>query len=519
MKKITNRLMLLLIVSIFSINTQAQVRELQGSGEGRGVLKFAGQRDRDLTGADIVLKRDGNMEIRLLGDESYTFTGRWSAGRVNTYELDVTGGFGNLGATGKGRVTVRQNGQIVRLEFNGYTRRQTYSVTFDGDQVNNNDSQYDRSGDYIGVYRSVETTQKYNQDFTIVRVLRIKDNGIAEVVSRFKGGEPVVNRENLRIHGELLSQIRSRKTVLHRGTWRKRGRSIEVVLDNLNNNETMQATFQFEFRGGDKENLQTTNWDRTIYGSSAFKFQRVLNEDDNDGQPGSPDNDEINLSNEGEGRLSIGRESDRNINRVSVVRSTYDNVEISLSLSNGNTIKFNGRVSNRDRRAMTVLLTNSGNANASGEITIETGVGRLIERLTGNGRLDGRNFTVDFNGRNFGYDPNANDRERINLSQRGSGLWKREGRSNANIENATVVSTVNREVEISLRLSNGQRITLNGRLESRNAYELIINLTNSTDGNASGTINVEYGANNSIRSLSGDGRVNGSRFSVQFSRQ
>jgi hypothetical protein len=518
MKKTTGRLALLLSLSILWVTAEAQVRELQGTGEGSGVLKFAGQRDKNLTEATVFLKRNGEIEIRLLGDESYTFTGRWRAGRVNTYAFDVTGGFGNLGASGKGTTTIRQNGQIVRLEFNGYTRRQTFSVTFDGEQVNNNGSQDDRSTDYIGVYRSAETTQKYNQDFTIVRVLRIKDNGTAELVSRFKGGDPVVNRDNLRIHGELLTEIRNRKTVLHRGTWRRRGRSIEVLLNNLNNRETTQATFQFELRGRDKDNLETTNWDRTVYGSSGFKFVRVINEED-DEQPGSPDNDETNLSNEGEGRLSISRDPERNINRVSVVRSTNDSVEISLSLSTGNTIRFNGRVSNRNTRTMTVILTNSGNASASGEITIETGVGRLIERLTGNGRLDGRTFTLEFNGRNFGYDPDANDRERINLSQRGSGLWKREGRANANIENVTVVSTANREVEVSLRLSNGQRITLSGRLESRNANELVIRLNNSTSGNASGTVTVEYGANNSIRTLSGDGRLDSNRFSIQFSRQ
>lgn len=516
MKKITSKLMLLLIVSIVSITTQAQIRELQGTGEGRGVLKYAGQREKNLTEATVFLRRNNDIEIRLFGDESYTFTGRWTAGRANTYEFTVTDGFGTQGASGKGTVNLRQNGQVVRLELTGYTRRQTFSVTFDGDQTNNNDSQYDRSSDYIGVYRSTETTstQRYNQDFTIVRVLRIKDNGIAELVSRFKGNTPVVNRENLRIHGELLSQIRDRKTILHLGTWRKKGRGIEVLLNNLNNNQTSQATFQFELRGGDRDNLQTTNWDRLAYGSNGFKFQRVLNEDDNEGQP---DSDDIRMSNEGDGRLSIGREPERTITRVSVNRSTYDNVEITLGLSNGSNVRLNGRVTNKDTRTMTVQLTNSGNANASGEITIETGVGKLVERLAGNGRLDGRSFTVDFNGRNFGYDPDANNREPVNLTQRGSGSWRREGRVSANIENVTVVSTVNKDVEVSLRLSNGQRVTLNGRLESRSASELVIRVNNSNVGSASGTINVDY-TNNSIRTLSGDGRLDNSRFSIQFSR-
>lgn len=202
-----------------------------------------------------------------------------------------------------------------------------------------------------------------------------------------------------------------------------------------------------------------------------------------------------------------------------MTRSAYDQIEITLSLLNGTPIRFRGKVLNAEARSITVRLTNSGNANASGELTIETGVNNRIERLSGNGRLDGRNFSVEFNGRNFGYDPNANDREPINLSQRGSGLWKREGRSNANIETVSVTSTVNREVEIYLRLSNGQRVVLSGRIERRSAYELVIRLTNSANGNASGTINVEYGANQSINTVSGDGRVDGNKFSIQFSKR
>ncbi len=518
MKKITTSFVTLLISSFILVTAQAQVRELRGASQGRGTLTQEGQRDQSLREANIFLKQNGDAEIRLLGDEEFTFIGRWVSNRTNNYDLELTGGFGNAGASGKGRANIRPNGQIVSLEFNGYARSRPFSVTFNGDDFNNNNSQSDRSTEYVGVYRSTERTQKFNQDFTMVRVLRIKDDGTAEIASRFKGSNPVVNRDNLRLYGDLLPEIRDRKTVLHTGTWRRSGRAIEVLLRTVNDNETVQATLKFELRGNDRDNLQTVIWDRGVYGSSGFTFTRVTNED-NDPQQEPPVEEQINLSDEGDGSLSIGRDPRRNINRVSVIRSTNGNLEISFNLSNGNPIRFTGEVSNIDTRFITVRLTNSGNANASGTINIETEANNRIKRLTGNGRLDSRNFTVEFNGRNFGYDPDANDRERLDLSQRGSGLWRREGRANANIENVALTSAANREVEVVLALSNGQQVVLGGRIESRNTNGVVIRLTNSANANASGTINVEYGANQSINTLSGDGRLDGNRFSIQFSRR
>jgi hypothetical protein len=519
MKKINTGFVILLISSFFLVAAQAQVRELRGASQGRGNLTQGGQRDQSLREASIFLKRNGDAEISLLGDEEFTFTARWVSGRTNNYELVLTGGFGNAGASGKGKANIKPNGQIVSLELNGYARRRPFSVTFDGDDLNNNNPQGDPSSEYIGVYRSTERTQNNNQDFNIVRVLRIKDDGTAELVSRFKGGVPVVNRDNLRLHGDLLPEIRDSKTVLHTGTWRRSGRGIEVLLRTVNGSQTVQATFKFELRGNEPDNLQTVTWDRGVYGSSGFQFGRAINEE-SDPQQEPPVEEQINLSDEGDGSLSIGRDPRRNINRVSVIRSANNNLEISLHQSNGNTIRFGGEVSNIDTRLITVRLTNSGNASASGTITIETQANNRIKRLTGNGRLDSRNFTVEFNGGNApGYDPDTNDRDRINLSQRGSGLWKREGRSNANIENVEVTSIGNREVEVSLRLSNGQSVVLGGTIESRNAYRLVIRLTNSANANASGTVNVEYGANQSINTLSGDGRLDGNRFSIQFSKR
>jgi hypothetical protein len=535
MKTVTSSFAVLLLSAIFLLPASAQRRELQGAGQGRGVLKYEGERDANLREANVYFKRNGDLEIRLNGsraNDTYNFTGHWSEGRNNGYEFELTGGFGNAGAYGKGFATIRPNGQINHLEFKGYSKRQAFSVTFDGDGAANNApiDNGSRDSEYVGTYRSSERTQRYNQDFTMIRVLRIKENGTAELVSRYKGSEPVVNRESLTKHGNLLGDIRDRKTVRHIGTWRALARGgIEVTLKTLDpeeRNDSAPATLRLAFSGNDRDNLQTSVWDRQLYGSTAFQFARVTGEEGEDTYPKPVDNDprpsrdRINLSDDGEGSLSIGRTPKRSINRVSVVDSTNNSVEISLNLANGETTRFTGQVVNLDNRLLTVEVRNSGAARASGTLTIERGFSGRIRRLSGNGLLDGRSFIIEFNGgndRNSG--PEVNDREGINIFQNGNGLWTRERFPNLAIESVSVITRSTAEADISLRFSSGQRTVLSGRVDTRNANGLVIKLTKSDNLNASGTINIEYGRNNSIESLNGEGRIDGNRFTIQFAKR
>jgi hypothetical protein len=536
MKKIALSFAVLLLSVTSLLEVSAQRREVQGAGQGRGILKYEGERDASLRDASVFLKRNGELEIRLNGirtGDTYNFTGKWFEGRNNDYEFELTGGFGTSGAYGKGTVSLRPNGQINHLEFKGYSKRQQFSVTFDSDLAGNNNppSNYDsRDSQYVGTYRSSERTQRYNQDFTIIRVLRIKDDGTVELASRFKGGQPVVNRESLTKHGNLLSDIRDRRRVLHTGTWRTTGRGgLEVSLTTLDpedRNDSAPATLRLAFRGTDRDNLQTLIWDKQLYGNTAFQFARITGDDpedtyqkpvDNDPRPAD---DRINLSADGEGSLSIGRSPKRSITRVTVIDSSFNRVEITLNQANGETTRFTGQVINTDNRVLTVQLSNSGAAKASGTLTIERGFGGRIRRLSGNGLLDTRSFTVDFNSsndRNPG--PEREDRDGINISQNGSGLYTRERFPNMAIESVSVITRTTGEADISLRYSSGQRTVFSGRVDTRNASGLVVRLTGSGNFTATGTINIEYGRNNSIESVNGDGRIDGSRFTIQFSKR
>lgn len=106
----------------------------------------------------------------------------------------------------------------------------------------------------------------------------------------------------------------------------------------------------------------------------------------------------------------------------------------------------------------------------------------------------------------------------INLTQSGSGLFTLEARPNQNIRRVSVIGRSDGKVDLVFFMTGGSRARFSGNLTSRDAYSLDIELISYGQASASGTITVEYGDNNSINSIYGDGELDGQDFSVQFSR-
>lgn len=255
---------------------QGGFQEWSATKSGKGVFQFAGQRDAGLYRATINLRRGGEAEIQLFGARTYTFTGQWSGNRFSGVDLVITSANGRPGDNGKGRMTFRRNGDLERFNFTGSGIRATYSVTFDatpGGGGGNNPSQ-----EFVGVYRSVVQVREGREDYTLVRILRIKEDKTVELVSRFKGTEPQVNRNSIRRHGDLLQEIRDRKTIIHTGTWNVVGRRLEIYLTTLNGGRE-ESRMTFELSNG---NLNTIDWDKQTYGSEGFNFVRDESADDED---------------------------------------------------------------------------------------------------------------------------------------------------------------------------------------------------------------------------------------------
>lgn len=223
----------------------------------------------------------------------------------------------------------------------------------------------------------------------------------------------------------------------------------------------------------------------------------------------------LNLTQQGSGQLKIGNRPTRNINRASVIVRPNGTVDIGLTYADGRgTIRFGGRLVSQTRDTLVINLSNSGNADASGRVIVSYGPGNSIKSISGNGRLDGQPFSVQFRGSSQGNVGN----QPINLSQTGNGLFTLQGRPNRDINRASVTVQANGNAELVFFLAGGTQMRFSGVLTSKDAQTLNIRITSSGMADASGNIRVEYGANNSINAIFGDGKLDGQDFSVQFSR-
>ncbi|MBC6420812.1 MAG: hypothetical protein GDA43_03480 [Hormoscilla sp. SP5CHS1] len=90
------------------------------------------------------------------------------------------------------------------------------------------------------------------------------------------------------------------------------------------------------------------------------------------------------------------------------------------------------------------------------------------------------------------------------------------GTPTESLSRATVVVTNENYVAMSFRGKDNRLMRFSGQLVRRNANSLTVNFANYGKTKATGTLNVQYGANNSISSLNGNGTIDGQRFSINF---
>jgi putative lipoprotein len=103
----------------------------------------------------------------------------------------------------------------------------------------------------------------------------------------------------------------------------------------------------------------------------------------------------INLAKFGTGSLQIGNRGNEFIVRGGVVVRTDGTAEVTLNRIAGG-IMFSGKLTYLDQNTLRITVTNSGNADASGEIEVRYS-GRTLNSLAGNGLvLDGQDVVLRF---------------------------------------------------------------------------------------------------------------------------
>lgn len=278
----------------------------------------------------------------------------------------------------------------------------------------------------------------------------------------------------------------------------------------------------------------------------------------------------FSLFQEGKGQLSLQGRGDRSLKAVSV--SSRDNkAELAFEGTDGHLVRFSGNLVSHTPNVMIIDFTRSGDADASGSVQVKYD-STAIDSLTGNGTLDGQGFSIEF-GQNlvkvptplappsatsaptavipaskpsFASEPldlapaPANPgsssssgspsstattelppdrlvRPDINMSQQGGGVFNAAGQAKA-LSSAAITGRENGRVDLVLHFADAQQVHFMGSVEQKDAGAMVIRLLNADRAAATGQVTVEYNADQSIRSLLGDGTLDSQPFSVQFSR-
>jgi hypothetical protein len=108
-----------------------QARPFTGVNEtpsGRGQISL-GNRSDQVQRMRVNLRNDGGFDLSVYSSVVTSLSGRWTSNQPDTADLQISG-FGLGEATGSGRVYVR-DGHVTRIEFQGRTAQDPFSVTFD----------------------------------------------------------------------------------------------------------------------------------------------------------------------------------------------------------------------------------------------------------------------------------------------------------------------------------------------------------------------------------------------------
>ncbi len=401
MKKIAFVLSILVLTTLSAreASAQRQFDDWSATEQGRGTLRIQGQRDEQITRATVDLRRNGEFEIRVLSITPWVFTGRWFGWRGYDVEVEITDGLGRDGARGRGTVRLSRGGGFERIEITGETRRQSFSISFvSGDSSPSRpDWRPDsRRSEYTGAYRTSAYSRWRGDDYRIIWVLRIQEDGSAQLSTRYRGTEPQIRRDSVSFFGLVLREVQRRRKVIHTGTWREVGRRLEVNLTTWDDRQRGDTRFIFYFADRDRKELTTVSWDRNLYGSSGFQFERIAdsNADDDDRYDGS--DSDLNLFQRGRGLLTVERRRNQNITSVSVTSRAGREVDVTISFFGANRMTLSGRLERRDAYSLRIRLVRADNANADGFLTVDLGSRNSISSVYGEGRLDGQPFSLQF---------------------------------------------------------------------------------------------------------------------------
>ncbi len=240
-------------------------------------------------------------------------------------------------------------------------------------------------------------------------------------------------------------------------------------------------------------------------------------------QPVNPlDGAVLSLTQAGRGTLSLDGRAYRALTTATVSLNRGGNADLTFATRDGGTVRFSGRLLNNTGRTLLVDIKRGNEGRNSGTFRIDY-EGTEIRTISASGTVDRQRFTLAFSGLPSSPAPTPAPTpttlpatEPLALSQFGRGVFAIEGRANRTVDRASIAINTNNTADLAFRLGDSTLVRFSGRLVRRDASTMDIELANAGSATTSGTARVEYGANNSIKAVYMDGRLDNQRFSLDF---
>lgn len=226
----------------------------------------------------------------------------------------------------------------------------------------------------------------------------------------------------------------------------------------------------------------------------------------------------LSVAGEGEGTLSLAGRPNQIVTFITVASRPNRTAEIALRLANGSLMKWTGQLVRLNATEASIRLTAAGMADATGNLTVRYRGNELIS-LVGNGTIDGQAMSIRFTVADDSVNRPPTPGTPMTFAQVGQGIFGLQGRPNRVITFASLNIQPAGQAQLSVRLEDGSLVSFGGQQTRKDAYEIVVNLTNSGMADARGTANVHYGPNSSIQSIVANGTLDGQTFFIQFNGQ
>jgi hypothetical protein len=366
----------------------ADLNEFRDSSQGRGSIRLPNGRTDQLRRAEVEFRRGGDGTVRLVGDRTYHFNGKWNNGGGRTLQFRISRVL-DQDNQGDGIIRFRGNDELTQITITSRVRGRAYSANF---QSNSTDPGGGWNGggsirEFRGEREGQGTLKIQDRDNDPLRrvLVDLRRGGDATVTFNGKGQDP-----------RVMS-----------GRWKSvDSRTAEVRLDEIfgddGRNTNGRLRVRFNNRNGNNRRLERVTGEGTVRDR---RFSLDFDADgDSGGGGGNQPGGELGLTStrRGTGSLTVGGRRNEFLGEARVLLERNGNATIRLSTDEAS-FTVTGKWFKRQNSAnlVDIDIDRYGEAAASGKGTLrlEFSGGRSFDRIDLDGQTGGGRLTVDFRAR------------------------------------------------------------------------------------------------------------------------